>query len=612
MLVPVSISEIVCTSVVHDSIYQTPIRSSSKIAAISHSNTVNMAALASSSPVVEVYSTPGCKYCRIAKAKLTQLGINYVNIDIQDVNIVNVMSQRDTVNTERVTQRVLHAKQSTVPQLYVDDEYIGGCTELLAETESSIDGVSILYERLQRKGIKWGQQPSSLIADQNNDSTLTLANTGHKGAVDYTPATGEPLNSLRFAHSAQQTSAAHLSAVGLAKQLQQRALALTDAFTTIDGKRVQYAAMLTSPEFAEYVSQSCRLQQCNLTELAALTHAEKIAFYANLYNALIIHANCVLRTEETVAGREPVSKASLTSPEAIAQRSQFFSGATGAEYRIGGCNHTMPRCDADQCETAPPDDLVNGGGECASIDVTPDLIEHAILRANRPHPSQVSAALAQDTHSNNPHGATEASHDAKYYYQHLSYVPAEHPIVVNQLPIARDRFDPRIHFILNCGAVSCPPIKVLDSAPQLPKSAAQSQSGAAATLEDSVQEAGGNVEQALCAAAAAYLHSEVTVDLVQKHVYLPRLLLWYEKDFGSDLHAVLARTAELMSDRSEMKGILQMLLSRPVVATGESVMFTKPVVFVAEGSEEEEFLHDATCDVFVVKYNAYDWTLNSV
>lgn len=35
-------------------------------------------------PQVEVYSMDGCKFCRIAKAKLDELGVPYVTVDIED------------------------------------------------------------------------------------------------------------------------------------------------------------------------------------------------------------------------------------------------------------------------------------------------------------------------------------------------------------------------------------------------------------------------------------------------------------------------------------------------------------------------------------------------
>ena len=38
-------------------------------------------------PDIEVYSTLGCKYCRIAKAKLAELGVVYYNVDIEEYDV---------------------------------------------------------------------------------------------------------------------------------------------------------------------------------------------------------------------------------------------------------------------------------------------------------------------------------------------------------------------------------------------------------------------------------------------------------------------------------------------------------------------------------------------
>jgi len=68
-----------------------------------------------------------------------------------------------------------------------------------------------------------------------------------------------------------------------------------------------------------------------------------------------------------------------------------------------------------------------------------------------------------------------------------------------------DRVDPRIHFALNCGAASCPPI-------------------ARYTRE--------GIDEELDLAAESYLGSEVAYDPAAGRARVPRLLLWYRGDFG--------------------------------------------------------------------------------
>ena len=65
--------------------------------------------------------------------------------------------------------------------------------------------------------------------------------------------------------------------------------------------------------------------------------------------------------------------------------------------------------------------------------------------------------------------------------------------------------DPRVHFALNCGAESCPPIRAYDP---------------------------DRVDDQLDAATASYLAGTVEHDPAAGVVRLPRLFLWYRGDFG--------------------------------------------------------------------------------
>lgn len=67
-----------------------------------------------------------------------------------------------------------------------------------------------------------------------------------------------------------------------------------------------------------------------------------------------------------------------------------------------------------------------------------------------------------------------------------------------------DKLDPRIHFALNCGAVSCPPIR--HYAPE-------------------------HIEAQLDSASVAYLDSVIRWDEPQKTLYLPQLLQMFRGDF---------------------------------------------------------------------------------
>lgn len=70
---------------------------------------------------------------------------------------------------------------------------------------------------------------------------------------------------------------------------------------------------------------------------------------------------------------------------------------------------------------------------------------------------------------------------------------------------AVQRVDFRIHFALNCGAISCPPIAFYD--PQ-------------------------RLEQQLELATSSFLENETTVKPEQNEIHITRLFQWYQGDFG--------------------------------------------------------------------------------
>jgi glutaredoxin 3 len=69
---------------------------------------------------VEIYTTPFCGYCHMAKRLLSQKGIPFAEIDVsRDPSLRATMMQR------------AHGRR-TVPQIFVGETHIGGCDDLYA------------------------------------------------------------------------------------------------------------------------------------------------------------------------------------------------------------------------------------------------------------------------------------------------------------------------------------------------------------------------------------------------------------------------------------------------------------------------------------------------
>jgi len=69
---------------------------------------------------VEIYSTLFCPYCSRAKSLLERKGVAFINIDV-----IEDSSKRDEM-VERAHGR------TSVPQIFIDGEHIGGCDDLYA------------------------------------------------------------------------------------------------------------------------------------------------------------------------------------------------------------------------------------------------------------------------------------------------------------------------------------------------------------------------------------------------------------------------------------------------------------------------------------------------
>ena len=67
-----------------------------------------------------------------------------------------------------------------------------------------------------------------------------------------------------------------------------------------DGSAVDYAAMRASEVFAAYVALSAGLQGCALPQLQQMGDVDRFCFFANLYNALIIHGEWLVCVRASV------------------------------------------------------------------------------------------------------------------------------------------------------------------------------------------------------------------------------------------------------------------------------------------------------------------------
>ena len=76
---------------------------------------------------IEIYSIPNCPYCVKAKEAFDKNGFEYVNYTVDGKNVTKQQIQ-DRVNALGVPVQI-----KTVPQIFIDDKYVGGHSELVAQ-----------------------------------------------------------------------------------------------------------------------------------------------------------------------------------------------------------------------------------------------------------------------------------------------------------------------------------------------------------------------------------------------------------------------------------------------------------------------------------------------
>lgn len=460
----------------------------------------------------------------MAKGALSELGAPFISIDINEPSFPQ--DTTSSLNLTTITERIDWTRKRTVPQIFIGEDHIGGCDSLLVEMANGA-----FTDRLKKANIIC--TPVDAVAPNSPEATaigpdLTAARLLKVGF----PSSARCLNDPQSLSVAINPAPA-LDPVTLSVIIQRLALKLTDSHTTSDGSAIRYTAMLESDDMLEFRQLVTSLHSLSLVALGRLTDSQKMCFWANLYNALVFHSTAVIGPP-------------ADSPTA---RQAFFSG-----------------------KSHPPLGLWSIGGLLFSM----DDVEHGVLRCNalRDVPAEPTRVPYFET---SPLKYT----DSLPYCSALQLKPAD-----ARLQLLPSQLEPRIHFILNCGAKSCPPVRVL---------------GQAAGCEDTGQSLDAVVETQLEQATSAYLEKEVSVEWtyskgasftddtpgsnqqqrqsgkpINPIIRLPKILLWYGSDFGDNVVSVVERIAGMVGDE-EVSGELRAAGSRGAAIVYGEYSWSQPL-----------------------------------
>lgn len=460
---------------------------------------------------IVIYSIVGCPHCLQAKSTLKEKNLPFVDVSVD----------RFPPNVRAWVKE--KTNKTSVPQIFFNKTYIGGNAELQtlikneakwqemldevtnnqapddsdpllpnpsealdasshavkADFHCEMDEYSTLVNDLKESGIVNDKKQSCFVVfSKKVKDTFTAKDfidwvMKHK-AIDEAKALelGQELMNRKFIFSLDKNSSfkndvsyyqlgsgfsaqalnkdqvnncAQRQAGEVAEDLRKLILEIFASFLSADGKKVDYKGIKESAMFENYKAMARELQRVDLKQL---TKDDKLAFFINIYNALVIHGNIEKGT-----------------PSNTWQRYKFFSTTS---YDIGGLNFTL------------------------------NDIENGILRGNK-----ASMATLYLT--------PFAQNDAKLEY-------------------ALEQVEPRIHFALNCGAKSCPPIKTFTSA---------------------------NIQEELKTATESYLENDDAIIIEQDTVHLSMLFKWYASDFGQNKGEILAWIKDQMGDNADKKEALE-------------------------------------------------------
>lgn len=322
---------------------------------------------------IVLFTTASCKHCKRAKAILEQY-----EVPINEVNLLQYPARKDEMLQ-------LSGGKRTVPQIFFNAEHIGGADDLEAihnegtlqsrleaclqapddgpepptveekEEQESISREELEFDslfhrmhankgaalnvkdrRYRVKIVKRCFKASSMlqwlrtnIGVGSSDAiriAMRMMELGYFYRVDSRTNCWSEKGAFRF-YQDKDRRTLNMSrvwgkparpAAQAAADFVSTLLLLQDKFFTDGGRAIDYEGIKKSAEFAEYRVKALELQKVDVENLSNL---EKKAFFINVYNALVIHAN--------VARGAPTNGI---------QRSIFFNSVG---YIIGGFKYTL-------------------------------------------------------------------------------------------------------------------------------------------------------------------------------------------------------------------------------------------------------------------------------
>ena len=472
---------------------------------------------------ITLFTIEECKFCRQTKAALSSRGIPYIEINIE-------------VYPEKRSDMISLADHTTVPQVFFNNKHIGGSNETLAtlskwdEEITKDDGMDKTpYDRYVRL-IKSQPEPS--------EQRLSIPEPSACEEMDFTTSrTGESV----------QLNKKEYTTLELTKLLIQNiprdsltywgcmyyncftgssgVTALLQMFDLISrAEAIQLGLKLQRKKYLHHVCNDHKFGDNEFYYRLQPLHTPSILNSFRVWSSSVDEepANVIHRLKKLWSKLESshlndgkVDDASIHNDELYWKfeedicelqsidlkhmddnnRKAFVINVYNLMIKYAFCKVGIANTTRDRSSFFG-DMSINVGGLVYSFD---DL-EHGILRANTRHPYQPMKRFG---------------------------------IMDRRKHIALKSLDPRIHFALNCGANSCPPVKTYN----------------VKTINDELQ---------LAALAFCEDESNVSINEQKCELKLSKLFYWYMHDFVSSANDLPQKVAEYL--RGEKRDMLTKLI----------------------------------------------------
>eukprot|EP00850_Spirogloea_muscicola_P020657 SM000222S06998 [mRNA] locus=s222:112182:114999:- [translate_table: standard] len=441
-----------------------------------------------------VFTTRGCPFCKQAKTLLKD----------QHVPFTEVYVDRDQSLREAVAQAT---GRKTVPVVFVNGHYIGGADELKQSVEgSSFAAVcsappmqlpsplqQVLRQNLSRSSGDTADRSRGEDMSRALWRTLRLEKVAASMAKD---AGGVPKHIVRVGLRKEKHVFSGADAVAwFRKELPD---VESDAEAVQMGRDLQDAQLLHHVTFSQsfqdeasllfrlhadepglsqalnarrvWVAETLRQKVSELYEEALSEDGRTVRY--NALKSSQAYGQYVAATEEL----QRVDLFTLTRMETMAFFINVYNSLVIHAMVEGGTpSSVLQRLFFYKQNMVVLENAVVPPYHIGGVDYSLDDIENGVLRGNSPPSTSLTKSRPFDRS------------DPRRFQ-------------------AIQPMDPRVHFALNCGAKSCPPITVY-------------------TAE--------NLDDALATATAAFLEGEYELDKTTASVTLSKIFDWYKEDFGS-------------------------------------------------------------------------------